>query len=80
MMSLMVKPLVIDTAVLVTLLMKRLGERHNIPGQVAMEQIMACGLGPCYVCVRTFEIEGVKTLKRVCIDGPVFDIKEAMGW
>tara|TARA_Y100000588_G_scaffold382302_1_gene469512 strand:+ start:72 stop:950 length:879 start_codon:yes stop_codon:yes gene_type:complete len=62
------------------MLMKRLGEKHDIPGQVAMEQIMACGLGPCYVCVRTFEIDGVKTLKRVCIDGPVFDIKEAMGW
>ena len=38
-------------------LMKRLGKAHNIPGQVAMEQVMACGLGPCYVCVRTFEVE-----------------------
>ncbi len=62
------------------MLMKRLGAKHGIPGQVAMEQIMACGLGPCYVCVRTFEIDGVKTLKRVCIDGPVFDMQEAMGW
>ncbi|MFZ0988601.1 MAG: dihydroorotate dehydrogenase electron transfer subunit, partial [Xanthobacteraceae bacterium] len=35
-------------------LMKRLGRAHNVPGQVAMEQVMACGLGPCYVCVRTF--------------------------
>ncbi len=62
------------------MLMKRLGKKHNVPGQVAMEQIMACGLGPCYVCVRTFEIDGVKTLKRVCIEGPVFDMQEAMGW
>ena len=62
------------------LLMKHLGATHGIPGQVAMEQIMACGLGPCYVCVRTFEINGHKTLKRVCIDGPVFDMQEAMGW
>ena len=62
------------------MLMKRLGEKHGIPGQVAMEQIMACGLGPCYVCVRTFEIDGQKTLRRVCIDGPVFDMQEAMGW
>src|SRR6516165_1165452 len=30
-------------------LMKQLGKQHGIPGQVAMEQIMACGLGPCYV-------------------------------
>src|SRR4030081_3560891 len=27
-------------------LMKRLGKEHGIPGQMAMEQIMACGLGP----------------------------------
>ena len=61
-------------------LMKRLGKAHNIPGQVAMEQVMACGLGPCYVCVRTFEIDGKKELRRVCIDGPVFDMREAVGW
>src|SRR5271167_663444 len=61
-------------------LMKRLGKAHNIPGQVAMEQVMACGLGPCYVCVRTFEIGGKKELRRVCIEGPVFDMLEAVGW
>ncbi len=55
-------------------LMKALGRAHNIPGQVAMEQIMACGLGPCYVCVKTFEVNGKKELRRVCIDGPVFDL------
>jgi dihydroorotate dehydrogenase electron transfer subunit len=61
-------------------LMKRLGNAHNIPGQVAMEQVMACGLGPCYVCVRTFEVNGKKELRRVCIEGPVFDMQEAVGW
>jgi dihydroorotate dehydrogenase electron transfer subunit len=61
-------------------LMKRLGNAHAIPGQVAMEQVMACGLGPCYVCVRTFEVGGRKELRRVCIEGPVFDMQEAVGW
>jgi dihydroorotate dehydrogenase electron transfer subunit len=61
-------------------LMKRLGKEHGIPGQVAMEQVMACGLGPCYVCVRTFEVDGKKELRRVCIEGPVFDLQEALGW
>jgi dihydroorotate dehydrogenase electron transfer subunit len=61
-------------------LMKRLGKAHGIPGQVAMEQVMACGLGPCYVCVRTFEVNGKKDLRRVCIEGPVFDLQEAVGW
>jgi dihydroorotate dehydrogenase electron transfer subunit len=61
-------------------LMKRLGKVHGIPGQIAMEQVMACGLGPCYVCVRTFEVDGRKELRRVCIEGPVFDLQEAVGW
>jgi len=61
-------------------LMQRLGKKHGIPGQVAVEQIMVCGFGACYVCVRTFEVDGKKTLKRVCRDGPVFNMQEAVGW
>jgi dihydroorotate dehydrogenase electron transfer subunit len=61
-------------------LMKRLGKEHDIPGQVAMEQIMVCGFGACYVCMRTFEIDGKQVLKRVCRDGPVFNMQEAVGW
>ena len=60
--------------------MRRLGKEFGIPGQIAMEQIMACGLGPCYVCVKTFEVDGQKVLRRVCVEGPVFDIQEALGW
>jgi len=62
------------------LLMKKLGKQYEIPGQVAMEQVMACGLGPCYVCVKTFEVDGHKELRRVCIEGPVFDLQECVGW
>ena len=61
-------------------LMQRLGKKHDIPGQVAVEQIMVCGFGACYVCMRTFEVNGVRVLRRVCRDGPVFDMKEAVGW
>lgn len=61
-------------------LMQRLGRAHNIPGQVAKEQIMVCGFGACYVCVRTFEVDGQRVLRRVCRDGPVFDMQEAVGW
>ena len=61
-------------------LMKRLGREHGIPGQMAMEQIMACGLGPCYICVRTFEVDGKLEMRRVCIEGPVFDLQECLGW
>jgi dihydroorotate dehydrogenase electron transfer subunit len=61
-------------------LMKRLGKEHRIPGQMAMEQIMACGLGPCYICVRTFEVNGKREMRRVCVEGPVFDLQECLGW
>jgi dihydroorotate dehydrogenase electron transfer subunit len=61
-------------------LMQRLGKEHNIPGQVAKEQIMVCGFGACYVCVRTFEVDGKRVLRRVCRDGPVFNMHEAVGW
>lgn len=61
-------------------LMQRLGKKHDIPGQVAMEQIMVCGFGACYVCVRTFEVDGQQVLRRVCRDGPVFNMQEAVGW
>jgi dihydroorotate dehydrogenase electron transfer subunit len=61
-------------------LMQRLGKKHSIPGQVAMEQIMVCGFGACYVCMRTFEVDGQRVLKRVCRDGPVFNMQEAVGW
>jgi dihydroorotate dehydrogenase electron transfer subunit len=61
-------------------LMQRLGKKHSIPGQVAMEQIMVCGFGACYVCMRTFEVDGQRVLRRVCRDGPVFNMQEAVGW
>ena len=61
-------------------LMQRLGKTHGIPGQVAVEQIMVCGFGACYVCVRTFEVNGERVLRRVCRDGPVFNMQEAVGW
>jgi len=61
-------------------LMKRIAREHGIPGQAAMEQIMACGLGPCYICVRTFEVDGKKEMRRVCVEGPVFDLQECLGW
>ncbi|HEY5067788.1 MAG TPA: dihydroorotate dehydrogenase electron transfer subunit [Xanthobacteraceae bacterium] len=61
-------------------LMQRAGKKHNIPGQVAMEQIMVCGFGACYVCMRTFEVDGKRVLRRVCRDGPVFDMQEAVAW
>ena len=62
------------------LLMKELCGAHNIPGQVALEQQMACGLGMCFCCVRSFEVGDEVIQRRVCCEGPVFDLQEALSW
>jgi len=62
------------------LLMKHMGSVFNIPGQVAMEQQMACGLGMCFCCVRIFEGEAGTEQRRVCLDGPIFKLEEALSW
>lgn len=62
------------------LVMQKLARELSIPGQVAMEQQMACGLGMCFCCVRNFNVEGETISRRVCWDGPVFDLNEAISW
>jgi len=63
------------------LLMKRVAAEFGIPGQVAMEQQMACGLGMCFCCVRNFETaDGDVEQRRVCSEGPVFALAEATSW
>jgi dihydroorotate dehydrogenase electron transfer subunit len=57
---------------------QRLGREFGRPGQVALEQQMACGLGMCFCCVRSFTVGGEIVHRRVCWDGPVFDIAEAV--
>lgn len=44
----------------------------EIPCYVATEERMACGVGACLGCV----INTKEGFKRVCTDGPVFEIKE----
>ena len=61
-------------------LLQKLGQRYNLPGQVALEQQMACGLGMCYSCVRPFIKNGQQVDLRVCREGPVFDLQEAVAW
>jgi dihydroorotate dehydrogenase electron transfer subunit len=58
--------------------LQRLAREFGLPGQVAMEQQMACGIGVCYCCVRDFNVNGEIVHQRVCWDGPVFDLMEAL--
>ena len=61
-------------------LLKKVCELNNIPGQIALEQQMACGIGMCFCCVRPFEIGDKIIQKRVCKEGPVFRVSEALPW
>ena len=61
-------------------LLQTIGERHGIPGQIALEQQMACGIGMCHCCVRPFNRGDRQVHLRVCREGPVFDMREAIAW
>ena len=59
-----------------TALLKRLAAEYGIAGQVAMEEQMVCGLGMCQCCTKVFEHDGKHISRRVCVEGPVFDLSE----
>ena len=59
-------------------LLQTLGKEYNLPGQTALEQQMACGLGMCHCCVRPFVQDGKHIDWRVCKEGPVFDVQETI--
>lgn len=61
-----------------TRLLKKLSAELGLVGQVALEQQMVCGLGMCQCCVEVFEVDGLKVGKRVCLEGPVFDLAEVV--
>jgi dihydroorotate dehydrogenase electron transfer subunit len=61
-------------------LLQRLGREFGLRGQVALEQQMACGIGSCYCCVRGFVVAGTLQYRRVCCEGPVFDLHEVTSW
>lgn len=51
----------------------RLAQEFGLPCQVSLEEFMACAVGGCAGCtVRVITAEG-PAMKRVCVDGPVFD-------
>ncbi|MEW8285496.1 MAG: dihydroorotate dehydrogenase electron transfer subunit [Candidatus Thiodiazotropha endolucinida] len=51
----------------------QLAANHNIPCQVSLEEFMACGVGGCAGCVVEVQTPQGPAMKRVCVDGPVFD-------
>ena len=46
---------------------------YSLPCQVSLEEFMACAVGGCAGCVVEVQTDTGPAMKRVCVDGPVFD-------
>lgn len=50
-----------------------LARTFNVPCQVSLEEFMACAVGGCAGCTVPVETQEGPAMKRVCVDGPVFN-------
>lgn len=53
-----------------------LARAYELPCQVCLEEFMACGVGACAGCAVPVATGAGVAMKRVCVDGPVFDAGE----
>ncbi len=53
----------------------KLAAEYHLPCQVSLEEFMACGVGGCAGCVVEVQTDKGPAMKRVCVDGPVFDAR-----
>jgi dihydroorotate dehydrogenase electron transfer subunit len=51
----------------------RVARRFDLPCQVSLEEFMACAVGGCAGCAVEVATPAGPAMKRVCVDGPVFD-------
>ena len=51
----------------------KLAKEYNLSCQVSLEENMACAVGGCAGCVVKVQTDNGPVMKRVCVDGPVFD-------
>jgi dihydroorotate dehydrogenase electron transfer subunit len=51
----------------------KVAQRFGVPCQVSLEEYMACAVGGCAGCAVRVETPNGPAMKRVCVDGPVFE-------
>ena len=56
-----------------------LAQDFGLPCQVSLEEFMACAVGGCAGCTVRINTPQGPAMKRVCVDGPVFDAA-AVDW
>ena len=55
----------------------QLAKEYDLPCHVSLEEFMACAVGGCAGCVvKVTTDNGDEAMKRVCVDGPVFDARQ----
>jgi dihydroorotate dehydrogenase electron transfer subunit len=57
----------------------RVAAKHDVPCQVSLEEFMACAVGGCAGCTVRVNTPNGPAMKRVCVDGPVFDARAVFG-
>ncbi len=56
----------------------QLAKEFDLPCQVSLEEHMACAVGGCAGCTVKIETESGPAMKRVCVDGPVFNAHQVV--
>jgi dihydroorotate dehydrogenase electron transfer subunit len=51
----------------------QMAHRYGLACQVSLEEYMACAVGGCAGCTVLVETDQGASMKRVCVDGPVFE-------
>jgi dihydroorotate dehydrogenase electron transfer subunit len=57
----------------------KIAAQHAVPCQVSLEEFMACAVGGCAGCTVKVNTPDGPAMKRVCVDGPVFDSRAVFG-
>ena len=57
----------------------KLARRFELPAQVSLEEYMACAVGGCAGCAVAVQTPQGRAMKRVCVDGPVFEASSVFG-
>jgi dihydroorotate dehydrogenase electron transfer subunit len=55
-----------------------LANKYDLPCQVSLEEYMACAVGGCAGCTVLIKTDSGNAMKRVCVDGPVFEAKSVV--
>jgi len=55
-----------------------LAEKCDLPCQVSLEEFMACAVGGCAGCAVKISTPDGVAMKRVCVDGPVFEASSVL--